>query len=257
MVLGRPDAGKTTLVAHVASRLAEGGSPVGVVDADLGQSEIGPPTTVGLGRVHGPLGRLRDAEVLALAFVGATSPAGNLLGTLAGVGRMVARGRALGLERVLVDTSGLVTGDLGRALKQAKIDLLGPALVLCLQRAGECEHILRAYDVTRAPAVLRLPALDGPGGRSAEARRQHRRERLQAWLAGARPVTLDLRRVALREPSARLVGMLAGLESAESELLGLGVVQAHDLETATLRVLTPVAPEAVARVTVGRASPED
>ena len=44
------------------------------MDADLGQSDIGPPTTVGLGRVRLPVERLGDAEVVGLYFVGSTSP---------------------------------------------------------------------------------------------------------------------------------------------------------------------------------------
>ena len=50
VVIGASDAGKTTLIAALASELASRGEPVGVVDSDVGQSEIGPPATVGLGR---------------------------------------------------------------------------------------------------------------------------------------------------------------------------------------------------------------
>ena len=72
LILGTSDTGKTSLTAQLAGALAARGERVAVVDADVGQSEIGPPTTVGLGRVTGPLGRLADAEVLALEFVGDT-----------------------------------------------------------------------------------------------------------------------------------------------------------------------------------------
>ena len=46
LVLGASDTGKTTLVETLAGKLAEAG-PVAVVDADIGQSHIGPPATVG------------------------------------------------------------------------------------------------------------------------------------------------------------------------------------------------------------------
>ena len=47
MVVGASDTGKTTLTAYLAGALAARGETVAVVDADVGQSEIGPPTTVG------------------------------------------------------------------------------------------------------------------------------------------------------------------------------------------------------------------
>ena len=200
MVIGESDTGKTTLVTALANALLAAGASVGVVDADLGQSEIGPPTTIGLGRVARPLARLGDAEPLALHFVGVTSPAGNILGTLVGTHRMLGRARGLACERVVVDTSGLVSGDLGRTLKQAKIELLDPDLVISIERAGECEPIVRAYLATGRPAVLRLPATSTARRRTADERRRYRMERLQAYFATARPVRLDLRKVILRQP---------------------------------------------------------
>src|SRR5438477_8530412 len=112
VIVGASDAGKTTLVAQLAGELAARGGPVAIVDADIGQSEIGPPTTVGLGRVTRQLGRPADAEVVALRFVGATSAARDLRATVQATGQLVDRARALGFERVIVDTSGLVRGDL-------------------------------------------------------------------------------------------------------------------------------------------------
>src|SRR5918999_822328 len=57
MVIGEGDTGKTTLVTALANALVERGFRVAVLDADLGQSEIGPPTTIGLGRWTTPCAR--------------------------------------------------------------------------------------------------------------------------------------------------------------------------------------------------------
>jgi polynucleotide 5'-hydroxyl-kinase GRC3/NOL9 len=201
LVIGETDTGKTSFTAYLATALFERGLSVGVVDADLGQSDIGPPTTVGLGRVRGALERLSDAEVVGLHFVGSTSPQGHLLPTVMGTRRMVDKARCLGLDRVIVDTSGLVQGDLGRVLKQHKIDLVDPDLVLCLQRNAECEHILRPYDGGPRPVLVRLGSTGTARRRSPEERRQYRERSLQAYLVGARPAHLDLGRVILRQPA--------------------------------------------------------
>jgi polynucleotide 5'-hydroxyl-kinase GRC3/NOL9 len=200
MVIGDSDTGKTTLVTALANALRAGGASVAALDADLGQSEIGPPTTVGLGRVTHPLARLSEAELLALHFVGVTSPAANPLGTLVGCHRMLMRARALGGQRVVIDTSGLVRGELGRMLKQGKIDLLDPDLLIAVERVGECEPIVRPYLTRGRPLVLRLPAAAAVRRRSAAERRRHREARWQAWFANAQSVQLDLRRVVMRQP---------------------------------------------------------
>jgi polynucleotide 5'-hydroxyl-kinase GRC3/NOL9 len=254
LVMGETDTGKTSLITHLAATLVAGGRSVAVVDADLGQSDIGPPTTVGLGRIQPHTARLGDAEVLGLYFVGATSPPGHLRRTVAGTRILTERARRLGFDRVLVDTSGLVRGEPGRRLKRRKIDQVDPELVLCLQRAGECEHILGDYRGRARPEILRLPPAAAARRRSAEERRQHRERSLQAYLAAARPVRLDLGRVALR-PTARwrgdCRGALAGLEDARRETLGLGVVRAVALAEQALVVLTPVPRDAIAAVRLG------
>jgi polynucleotide 5'-hydroxyl-kinase GRC3/NOL9 len=200
LVLGETDTGKTSLVTYLAGALLDSGRSVAVVDADLGQSEIGPPTTVGVGRLRGRVERLADAEVEGLFFVGTTSPPGRLVETVLGTRRMRDRALQLGVDCVLVDTSGLVVGEFGRRLKQAKIDLVSPDLVLCLQRDGECEPILRAYAGARRPSIMRMAAPSVARRRSPDERRQHRERAFQTHFAGARPVTLDLGRVVLREP---------------------------------------------------------
>jgi polynucleotide 5'-hydroxyl-kinase GRC3/NOL9 len=201
LVLGESDIGKTTLVTSLANAFLETGGSVAIVDADLGQSEIGPPTTVGLGRPREPLDRLADVEVAALHFVGAVSPREHLAETVLGTRRMTDRALALGMDRVIVDTSGLVQGEIGRVLKQAKIDLVAPDLVLCLQRDGECEPILLPYAGDRPPIVVRLGPIPDARRRPVEERRQHRQRAMGAYFASARPATLDLGRVVLREPA--------------------------------------------------------
>lgn len=262
MVIGASDTGKTTLVTRLAGALATRGLAVGVVDADLGQSEIGPPTTIGLGRVTGALEHLAQAEVVALHFVGVTSPAANLLGAVIGARRMLDRAKSLGLQRVVVDTSGLVAGSLGRSLKQAKIDLLDPDLVVCLERADECEHIVSGYAAGGRPAILRLPASARVRPRTAEDRRRHRQERLDVYFRLARPVALELDRVTVRWPggaplapeqgTAELEGVLAGLENASRTTLGLGRVGGIDVSKRVIHVDTCVPGAEVAAVVLGR-----
>jgi len=255
LVLGAPDVGKTTLVTSLAGVLAAAGHAVAVVDADLGQSDIGPPTTVGLGRVRRPIDRLAESELVALEFLGVTSPARCLHATAEATARLVRRALALGCDRVLVDTSGLVAGPLGLALKRLKIDRVAPDVLVVLQRGDECEPLLQAVTAGSGRATIRLAAAS-TASRSTAARRQARRRALHAHLAGAVPVTLDLARVTVRPvPAARGLGVVAGalvaLDGPDGRTLGLGWVRGIDATAGRLVVSTAVEPAGIAAVAIG------
>lgn len=252
LVIGESDAGKTSFTTALANRLLAMGFTVSVVDADLGQSDIGPPTTVGLGRLVKPIERLDQAEVVGLYFIGATSPQGHLLPTAAGTKRMVEKALRLGMDKVVVATSGLIQGEVGRALKQHKIDLIDPDLVICLQRGDECEHILRPYDLGTRPEILRLTSSAAVRKRSQEERRAYRERAFQSYFRSAKSLSLDLSRILLRQPaffigqpltpkqleeiSAVVDDMVLWAERRESELTlitpdPLQAPQLHQLET--------------------------
>src|SRR5687767_5777652 len=81
MIVGDIDTGKTTFGIQLAQRAQQAGIPTAIVDADIVQSTVGPPTTVGLKLCAGletfDRASLRVAD--ALGFVGALVPEGHLL----------------------------------------------------------------------------------------------------------------------------------------------------------------------------------
>jgi polynucleotide 5'-hydroxyl-kinase GRC3/NOL9 len=261
LLLGGVDTGKTSLATFLANGLLARGFRVGVVDADLGQSEIGPPTTIGLGRVTRALARLGDADVAALSFVGATSPRGFVRSTVTATRRMAERAFARGWERVVVDTCGLVEGSLGRILKQRKIERLDPDLVICLARGDECEPILGRYAGQPGPEILRLPVGEHARGRSVVERRRHRQIAFDAYFHGASTRRIAVAGLVLRVMSDRsdatsldadeLERTLVGLDDAGGDTLGLGAFRAVDAVDRTFLVDTPVRDGHVAGLRVG------
>ena len=258
LLVGGVDTGKTSLATFLANGLLSRGFRVGVVDTDLGQSEIGPPTTIGLGRVTRSLERLGDADVAGLSFVGSTSPRGHVGSTIAETARMTERAFALGLERVLVDTCGLVEGPLGRRLKQGKVERLSPDLVICLERQAECEPIVGEYAGKDRPRILRLTVGAHARRRSALERRRHRKTALESYFAGALPRRFDISRLAFRvageslDPADGLERVLVGLDGAGGDTLGLGTFRAVDAVDRTVLLDTPVPAGPVAGLRVGR-----
>jgi polynucleotide 5'-hydroxyl-kinase GRC3/NOL9 len=257
MVIGAAGAGKTTFTAWLANQLHARGLSVGIVDADVGQSEIGPPATVGLGAVRGLLTRSGDADTVAFEFVGVTSPGRRPWQVAEATGRLVQTARPR-FDRVVVDTSGFVTGGFAAAVKQRKIAAADPDVVVAIQLGAECEHILRGLAARARPRVLRLPAVRGGRPRTPAVRRRHRETALARYFAGAGTITLDARRVAVRALGgaavaleALVAGTLVALRGANDDTLGLGVVEAADPVAATLAVRTSATAANVATVTVG------
>jgi polynucleotide 5'-hydroxyl-kinase GRC3/NOL9 len=259
LILGTNDTGKTSLTARLAGALAARGERIAVVDADVGQSEIGPPTTVGLGRVTGMLARLGDAELLALEFVGDTSPVRYIRETAEATGRLVRRALDAGFDRVFVDTGGLVAGPLGLALKRAKVRAVDPDVVLVLQRQSESEAIARALESAPRPRVVRLVPSPAVARRTATRRREHRERALRAYFARADRVALAIARVPVTDRRGRPVtsiehDTLVGVLGATGETLGIGRVRAWDAERGEIVIETPVAAGRIAALVAGRAT---
>jgi polynucleotide 5'-hydroxyl-kinase GRC3/NOL9 len=258
VIVGAADTGKTSLAARLAGALAAR-ARVAVVDTDVGQSEIGPPTTIGLGEVAGPLVRLRDASLLALEFIGDTSPVRHIGPTADAAGRLVRRALAAGFAHVIVDTGGLVQGGLGIALKRAKVRAADADLVLVVQRRDESEAVARALEARERAAVLRVPASPAATRRTPVQRRRHRDRALAQYMTAAAPVEVALERVQRgptrdAEGAGLVEGLLVGVYGAGGETLGLGRVRSVDAHGRRVVVVdTPVHGARITSVVAGRA----
>jgi hypothetical protein len=194
--------------------------------------DVGPPTTVGLGRVRRPIERLKRPKSSALEFLGMTSPARCMRETGDATARLVARAAEAGCTRVLVDTSGLVEGSFGLALKahQDRSRASRPDQSRSSERTSASRS--SASTRTRSPSCACRPRRRASARRRSGDRRRQRA--LDAHLAGAVPVPLDLTRVPARPgrraraawPSSRCWVRLVGLDDREGRTRGLGWVSA-------------------------------
>jgi polynucleotide 5'-hydroxyl-kinase GRC3/NOL9 len=259
LVLGGSDSGKTTFVACLADRLSTG-TAVGVVDLDAGQSRIGPPTTVGWGKVEGGFRGWQSISVEGFFFTGALSHAGNLLPAIVGA-KLVTEAALAACRKVVVDTSGLAAGPIGRVLKQSKIDLLEPDVVLAFERGSDLAPILDSFALHAVPRVIRLPVPAVVNLKSPERRVRHRQDLFTAYFAGARTVSVSLDAVGVRftrEPEVwereRFAGRLVSFRDDRNRDLALGVIEDFAPRNRRLRIRTPLAAAVpVAALVVGTA----
>lgn len=194
LVLGGIDVGKTTFTRLLTNRAAEAGRRVAIIDADIGQSEIGPPACVGLGFTELPVESLSDLTAHALAFVGGISPQYYLPEHLAAVRRLADQ---VSDSLLIVDTCGYLHGAGARRLHQLTFDLLWPAHIVGLQRAGELEPILVPMR-RRERVQLHLPPIPTVIAKKPPAfRAQRRAMRFAAHFQNAQTHTYSFEAVAL------------------------------------------------------------
>lgn len=200
LLLGGADSGKTSWTRDAVLALTGAGRTVAVVDCDLGQSEIGPPATVGAGwAAPGTEYRsLRDVAFLAAYFVGAVSPVRHLLDVCIGAVQMARVAKKRRPDLVLIDTDGLIGGTAARAFKRRLAELLLPQVVVALERGQELNPLLMAFSRLDAPEVWHVPVSPAVGRKTPAARATRRSARFLSALADAQPLTFSLDAVALQ-----------------------------------------------------------
>lgn len=144
LFIGTTDSGKTTLVKYLAKRLIKETAKVSIVDTDVGQSTLGLPGTISM-KVFSNEKDIDNFRFEKMFFVGSTNPAKKISLMMDGSRRMVDICREKS-EIILVDTTGLVSGEIGRALKIGKIKAIKPEHVIAIQRHDELEHILKLVE---------------------------------------------------------------------------------------------------------------
>ena len=187
VLIGGTDSGKTTFAALLANQAVQAARRMAVIDADLGQSEIGPPACVGMGLVSQRVRNLSEIEVARLWFVGGVSPRGCMLEHVVGVGRMAEAAAELETDLLVVDTTGFIQGPGAARLLQAKVDLVRPRHVVVLQRAVECEPIVRGLTGLAGCEVHRLPVSQNIARKPAAYRSQRRAARFAAYFRDSKP----------------------------------------------------------------------
>ena len=199
LTLGGTDHGKTTWVRDTAQALTAAGLSVAVVDCDIGQSEIGPPGTVGaaLAAAGAEWKSLRDLTPLGGYFVGAVSPVRQILTVCTGAVAMARVAKRAKPDLVLVDTDGLVTGGAARAYKKKLAELLLPQAVVALTRGSELDPLLALFSHLDAPDIWRVPVPAEARRKTPATRTTRRAARFLSALEGARSQTFSLDEVAL------------------------------------------------------------
>jgi polynucleotide 5'-hydroxyl-kinase GRC3/NOL9 len=179
-IIGSTDSGKSTLARYLINRFVSLNVRACLLDSDVGQSSLGLPGTISM-KLFSSENDLKNVKYEKMSFVGTLNPAKDIASIIKQTKRLsdLCRERS---DVVLVDTSGLISGEAGKALKGAKIRALKPRHVIAIQRTEELEHIIR---VISGPEVHTIRASAAARTRSVITRTQYRKKRFDDYFGKA------------------------------------------------------------------------
>ena len=204
LVIGTTDVGKSTFCRFLADFALAKGFKVACVDTDIGQSQIGPPTTIGI-KSFAPDENLQSSEAQdpvpdseqnraenpivlngtadEFYFVGDVSPQGHLPGLLAGTRLMVDSARETDADFVVVDTTGYIHDPPAVILKQHKIELIRPDHLVCIGRSTELEQITACYSQQAWLNIHYLLPHRSVRTKSGKARSRYRKDQFDTYFS--------------------------------------------------------------------------
>lgn len=217
MVIGGVSSGKSTFVRFLASSFLTKNKKIAIIDADIGQSWIGPPTTIGAIILPGKEGGINLMRPDFLEFVGTLSPSNDMNGYLKAIGTIFEKVKKEDPFAIVVDTTGLIAGGEGLSLKLRKAQILSPTMIVAFKKNGEIDHILNAL-IENKFNVYVLPSPREVKERSMDKRRAYRQEVFRCYFEGSK-----ILRVKTSEENID-TSTLVGILNSNMETLALGVV---------------------------------
>ena len=159
MVMGEVDAGKTSFCTYLLNRALRMRWKTAIIDADLGQSDVGPPATIGFSRVSEPIKDLFEIEAEKAYFVGLTSPGPVINRVVDGLVELTGSAEGADVDFLVINTDGWISGEEAVSYKVGLTEKLMPDVVVGIQETDELAPILAALEETKTLAIKSPPEI--------------------------------------------------------------------------------------------------
>lgn len=229
IILGEVDTGKSTFARYLITSILKERKPLCFIDSDIGQSSIALPATIAV-KVYNEVALPQENtdEIVIdfdrIYFVGFTTP--SICPELFIQEFTEAVKFAEKLDVItLVDTTGLVSGEMGKNLKLKKISILKPDLVIAFNRAGELNHIIS--EITSETIILTPSKNVAP--RNPFKRAEYRMKKFKKYFKNAETVAVEKRLFKGQKLPKTPQGTILGIFKDE-ECIAVGVIEDIDKE---------------------------
>lgn len=273
VIIGRTDSGKTSLSTYILNSLVRMGAKICLVDLDVGQSSICPPTTVGMSVVAKPTPDLYNLSASSIIPVGMTSPSYVMSYHMNKSVELVRSVEPWNVY-VLVDCDGWMDGEGALAHKSGLLSLIKPSLVVFL---GTPPRELEDFCKREGIEFVKVEKPEQVYKRDMDARKRLRESAYRKYLKDAtikvipiswtdlRPITADIKGTdegpiehmerilqaynsQLDQPSSisvesmlkQRVGFLSYLFDAKGGCTGIGLLSEVESRKNTIKVFTSV-----------------
>jgi polynucleotide 5'-hydroxyl-kinase GRC3/NOL9 len=191
LITGPTDSGKTSLSTYIINQAIRVGLRPAVIDADIGQGDLAPPSVIGCGIVKKQILDLRELTTQYFAFVGDINPKGYDRLIARSVRRLLNKINTGKEDRpevnlVVINTDGYITGS-GLLGKLAIANKVHPDIIICLgeHTSDLCMLIKARKQSGNAPCLLyaKSPFLTNPIIKLKKERVQQRLNRFQKYIS--------------------------------------------------------------------------
>ncbi len=242
VVVGNVDSGKSAFCTILANLAVESKMKPAIFDVDLGQSEIGPPATIGYGIAESHLVSLSEITPALLYFIGYISPEPVTRRVIDGLEKLLSNAKKADI--LLVNTDGWILDDQAVIYKKLIIDSIEPDYVVGIGEESEISPILEltkssSFQINPPSTVLR---------RTRDQRKQLRELGYKRYLVDGRYSRVNAGEVQVFRSDGKMVnpedvdrssvGSLVGLLDNNDWLLGIGVLM--EIVSHGFQVFSPV-----------------
>jgi len=189
IVMGGVDSGKTSFCTYLANKALRRERKIAIIDGDLGQSDIGPPSTIGFSHMTTLIKDLFEMKAENAYFVGLTSPSKAVNRVIEGLSALKGRVLDTGINFLIINTDGWIEGEEAARYKIRLTEMVVPDIVVGMQQEDELTSILTALKETK---VLIIDSPTMIHKRNREKRKVLRELSYRKYLKGAKVQSFPL-----------------------------------------------------------------
>lgn len=246
IVIGGSDSGKSTFILYLVNSILSIGKKVGVLDLDIGQSNIGPPGTIGYGIPEKEIENLDSISPKRMVFIGAVSPKGNLLQIIVGARKLIDSMEKENLDYILIDTTGLVDGTIAEVLKHNKIEALNPDFIVLFQKEDERENLVKPF-LFNGKEIVKLKINEIVRERTRLERIEYRNKKFSEYFKKSKRVEIFFKEHNILGYNIERIdpphNSIVGLLDKERFLLYLGILEKFNREKKSIIIDSPIGEE--------------